>query len=83
MDLRHVEERLSLLLKKASGWLPPEQLADMTLLVNAGEPGVALENFCTQLEEYEVAVPADVARELKEIAETMGMTVSPWVQASG
>jgi hypothetical protein len=46
-------------------------------LVRAGEPGVALENLCTQLEEYDVAVPQDVLRELSEIASAMTMKISP------
>ena len=80
MDPRHVETRLSVVLQRATGWLPPDQLAEMASLTKAGEPGVALENFCIQLEEYEVAVPADVARELKEIAVAMGMKVSAWIE---
>jgi hypothetical protein len=80
MDLRHVEERLVLLLRRAAGWLPPEQLTEMESLAKAGEPGVALENFCTQLQEYDLAVPTDVAQELKEIAAMMGMTVSRWIE---
>jgi hypothetical protein len=30
----------------------------MRELVDAGEPGIALENLCTQLYEYDVSVPA-------------------------
>ena len=82
MNLRDVEERLAVVLNNATGWLPAEQLADMELLAKSGEPGVALENFCTQLEEYDVAVPADVARELREIAGMMSMKVSSWIERS-
>jgi len=83
MDLRHVEERLAAVLKNAEGWLPSDQLTEMQSLVKAGEPGVALENFCTQLEEYDVAVPDGVVRELKDIASIMGMRVSPWIERGG
>jgi len=48
-------------LKYAAGRLPAEQLAES--LVKAGEPGIALENLWTQLEQYDVPVPADMARE--------------------
>ncbi len=83
MDLQQIEERLTSALKRAEGWLPDEQLADMLSLVSAGEPGVALENFCTQLEEYDIAIPNDVARELKEIGSAMGIRISPWVEGNG
>ena len=83
MDLRQVEERLAALLKSAEGWLPSEQLTEMMSLVKAGEPGVALENFCTQLEEYDVAVPDHVVRELKALASAMGMMIPPWLDRGG
>ena len=82
MDLRHIEERLVTVLKNAAGWLPSEQLADMESLVRAGEPGVALENFCTQLEEYDVAVPAHVVSELKALSSAMQMKVQ-WLEGGG
>ena len=83
MDLRHVEERLAAVLKNAGGWLPDDQLTEMQSLVRAGEPGVALENFCTQLEEYDVAVPDNVVRELKDLASIMGLRLSPWIERGG
>jgi hypothetical protein len=79
MDLRDVEGRLLSVLKRATGWLPAEQLADMASLVKSREPGIALENFCTQLEEYDVVVPVEVAVELMEIAGLMSMKASPWI----
>jgi hypothetical protein len=51
MELEQIEERLALVLKRAAGWLPPEQLTDMESLAKAGEPGSALEQ--------EVAGPKD------------------------
>lgn len=80
MDLRQIEERLARILIKADGWLPSAQLQDMASLANAGEPGVASENFWTQLEEYEVAVPSDMAQELKQLAECMDMNVPSWAE---
>jgi len=83
MDLRHIEERLAAVLRNAAGWLPGDQLAEVQSLVGAGEPGVALENFCTQLEEYDVAVPDDVASELRELAGMMRMKVPRWIERGG
>lgn len=79
MSLRQVEARLAGLLESAEGWLPREELAGMRELVAAAEPGVALETFCTQLEEYDVAVPDPLARELEALASTMGLPVPPWI----
>ena len=44
---------------------------------------MALENFCTQLEEYEVAVPDIVVQELKNLAVIMGLRVSSWIERGG
>ena len=79
MNLQHIEERLLIIFRNANGWLPESQLADMQSLVNAGEPGIALENFCTQLEEYNVTVPQVVRHELIELALEMGMQPSRWI----
>ena len=80
MDLRPIEKRLEDVLGRAKGWLPDGELADMLALVRAGEPGIALENFCTQLEEYDVVVPSEIAIELQSLASIMGMPVSPWIE---
>ncbi len=77
MDLQTIEKRLAVILSDAKEWLPAEQQTDMQSLVAAGEPGVALENFCAQLEEYDVVVPDQVVQELCEMAALMGMNVSP------
>jgi hypothetical protein len=78
MNLRDVERQLDAVLQGARGSLPEEHIAEMRSLVAAGEPGVALENFCTQLEEFDVLVPAETADELKRIADAMGMQLPPW-----
>jgi hypothetical protein len=83
MDLLHIEERLAVVLSNAEGWLPSDQLAQMQSLVRAGEPGVALENFCTQLEEYDVAVPDHIVTELKALAGMMGMKIPRWIERGG
>jgi hypothetical protein len=80
MDLREIEKRLEQALLKATGWLPEGELRDMLSLVRAGEPGVALENFCTQLEENDIAVPRELAAELRELACEMGIRASRWIE---
>jgi hypothetical protein len=79
MDMQVIEVRLDRLITKASTGIPPSEVAEMIALVRAGEPGVALENFCTQLKEYEVVLPPGVADELRTLALAMGMTIPKWI----
>ena len=77
--LHQVERRLVVVLRKAAGWLPQEQLAFMESAADHGEPGVAFENFCTQIYEYDVQVPEAMVHELAELAAMMEMTLPPWI----
>jgi hypothetical protein len=83
MHRNEIEARLVAVLKLAECWLPRDQIIEMSSLVGAGEAGVALENLCTQLEEYDVAVPEDVLRELRAISSARGMNISPWLNRCG
>jgi hypothetical protein len=80
MDLAEVEARLDTVLVSAHGWIPDGELAQMRRLVQVGEPGIALENFCTQLYEYDVAVPGETARELGILARAMGLKLPAWLE---
>jgi rRNA-processing protein FCF1 len=52
----------------------------MKELVAAGEPGVALENYCAQLFEYDVAVPTEVVAELEGLGRAMGINKKCWMR---
>ena len=67
-DLRQVEARLARVLESATGLLPQTELRQMCELVSAGEPGVALENLCTQLYEHDVSVSPELASEVEAVA---------------
>jgi hypothetical protein len=73
MQLSEIESRLERVLSAEWKRLPPEQVAEMRELVRAGEPGIALENLCSQLHEYNVAVSAALVLELTELANAMGI----------
>ena len=47
--------------------LPPSDVDNVWELVEAGEPGVAFETLCTQLYEYDVAVPGPTLASLAEL----------------
>jgi hypothetical protein len=50
----------------------------MKELCRAGEPGIALENFATQLVEYEVEVPETLIAELESLGDAMGLDKKYW-----
>lgn len=58
--------------------VPDRELDDMADLVRAGEPGIALQNLCTQLFEYEVLVPVSVRDALGAIGASMGIKDVYW-----
>ncbi|RLB52115.1 MAG: hypothetical protein DRJ42_15630 [Deltaproteobacteria bacterium] len=45
-----------------------------------GEPGVALENLCTQLYEYDVVVPEPLVAELAALGSLMGIEPAHWTR---
>ena len=69
---REVLEAIDLL----EGQLPVDQLREMRDLVLAGEPGIALENLCTQVDEYDVDVPASFTAKVKRLRSKMGLKVT-------
>ncbi|NOU27057.1 MAG: MafI family immunity protein [Polyangiaceae bacterium] len=73
------EAEMLRVLDAARGVLPESQVAEMTDLVRAGEPGVALEILCAQLEEHDATLPPGVLLELEAAAERMEIHLSPWI----
>jgi hypothetical protein len=73
-----IEQRLLKLFEKDPGMLPRDELTQMIKLVQAGEPGVGLENYCTQLYEYEVKVSIDIIREIAQLGSAMGINARYW-----
>ncbi len=79
MNLLEIQARLRRLLDQHGAGLPSEQLRDMKELVAAGEPGIALENYCTQLFEYDVPVPTEAVVELEALGRAMGIHAKYWM----
>jgi hypothetical protein len=63
--------------------LPEDDLRRMRELVSVGEPGVALENLCTQIFEYDVSLSAELANEVEAVAAAMDMCVAPPLKIRG
>jgi hypothetical protein len=78
MSFQEIQAELLTILESSGQQLPSEQVADMKELVQAGEPGIALENFCTQLFEYDVTVPEQVRVRLQRLGEKMGVRRDYW-----
>jgi hypothetical protein len=73
MDIQNVEKSLLDVIGSFVGQLPAEQLTDMADLVRAGERGIAFENLCTQLYEYDVLVSSEAMSTFRAIGLAMGV----------
>jgi len=73
MKLDEIEKRLLLVLTAFQGPIPAYQLDDMRDLCRAGEPGVALENFATQLDEYSVPIRKELFEEIATLGKAMNL----------
>ncbi|HEX7862451.1 MAG TPA: sulfur carrier protein ThiS [Verrucomicrobiae bacterium] len=78
LNLNEIEARLLALLQAANHLLPQGELNGMIELVQAGEPGIALENFCTQLAEHDAEVPASILIAINELGRAMGIQSRYW-----
>ncbi len=67
------------ILDAARAVLPESQVVEMVERVRAGEPGVALEILCAQLEEHDATLPPGALLELEAAAERMEIHLSPWI----
>ncbi len=54
------------------------QVAELKQDAEAGEEGLALEMFCSQLYEYEIVVSAEVRQEIEQIGTMLGIEARHW-----
>lgn len=73
-----LNQRLHAVFHHGEGHFPEGQLEDMRQLVDVGEPVIALENFCTQLYEYDVQVPKAAKQELESLGRELGIESHHW-----
>lgn len=78
MDLRPIEARVTKLIGAFEDILPREQVLDMRELAAAGEPGIALENMCMQLYEYDIPVSSAQILEVASLCKSMELPDSTW-----
>jgi hypothetical protein len=77
-NAQNVERRTLALLAIFGDRLPAHEVLDMESLVVAGEPGVAFENLCVQLYEYDVPLEPEAPTRLAEVGEPMRIDPSYW-----
>jgi hypothetical protein len=78
MNMQSIEKTLVKLIDSFEGQLPREQLGEMRNLTTAGEPGVAFENLCVQLFEYDIHVAPEVLNELRTVGLAMTIKATYW-----
>lgn len=76
--IAELNRRLHAVFQYGEGRFPEVQLEDMRELVDVGEPVIALENFCSQLYEYDVLVPRSARAELQSLCELLNLESSCW-----
>ena len=81
MTLEEIEQRLLVLLDQCDDLgIPADRLLDMKDLTRHREPGIALENLCSELDEYDIAVPPALLAGLRELGTAMRIDEGYWTR---
>lgn len=75
---RDIEARLRQVLRELGDSLPEDDVDSILSLIEAGEWGIALENLCTQLYEYDVAIPKHLLDEIALLGHKMKLDPDFW-----
>jgi uncharacterized protein with GYD domain len=79
MNLSQIEAELIRAIEMCRGLgAPQERLDAARSLAEAGEPGIALENLCSNLHEYDVVVSAEIYETLARLGSHMGIDAKHW-----
>lgn len=62
----------------AANYHPLRDVEHIEGLIQVGERGVAFENLCTQIYEYEIRLPSDLRETLVSIGERLGVAPRYW-----
>jgi hypothetical protein len=79
MNLSQIEVELTRTIEQCRGLgAPQERLDSCRELADANEPGDALEMLCSNLDEYDVIVPAEIYESLAKLGSHMGIDPKYW-----
>jgi hypothetical protein len=78
VDAASIERRLSELLASLADRLQDLDLVHLQDLVRHGESGIALENLCTQLDEYDASITQLELAEIVALGSVMRIDPSYW-----
>jgi hypothetical protein len=74
------DQRLHKVADAFVGTMPEKDVASFRYLIDAGEPGVGLENFCVQFDEHNVPVDPAILWEIRDLAMTMRLDRKYWTR---
>ena len=72
-----ITRRLHLVMDAAND-LPLRDVEQVEGLIQVGERGVAFENLCTQIYEYDIRLPSDLRDTFASIGEQLGVAARYW-----
>jgi hypothetical protein len=75
---KQIEQRLIRLVKSFNNRMPSSFLEETLSNVKSAEYGVALENLCVQIYEYNLDPSDDELKEIKQLTSSMQMDSSTW-----
>ena len=78
MNKKKVVRLLNQLIDEVKALLPRENIEDALVLMNAGEWSEVHSLICTQLYEYEVAVPEELWSLVQRSGEMLGISTDEW-----
>lgn len=73
-----IERRLRRIVRTLNERLPEEDVDHILEFLEVGEWGLAFETLCTQLYEYDIAVPAPILAELADLGKAMKLDPELW-----
>ena len=79
MNFRQIEDTLLTIIASVDGnKIPADRMQSTRELTVAGEPGIALEILCSNLDDFGVAITADTLSLIREIGQAMGIDPDYW-----
>lgn len=76
--MEEIENTLLTIIDSVNGRISSEQAQNIREFTTAGEPGVALEILCDNLDDDSIAITTDTLSLIRTIGQAMGMDSDYW-----